>query len=107
MCNILKIARCCLHYVMCINVMHNVYSWMDKSQFQWGSWALLMRPVMAHFHYSAELALSVPCRALPVFGCASTRPSYGAARRGATFSLLFWPDKIVVLSRPTNRAESG
>ena len=32
---------------------------------------------MAHFHYSTELALSVPCRAVPVFGCASTRPSYG------------------------------
>ena len=38
---------------------------------------LPQRPVMAHFHYSAELALSVPCRAVPVFGCASTRPSYG------------------------------
>ena len=56
------------------------------------------RALMAHFHYSAELALSVPCRAVPVFGCASTRPSYGP---------LFWPDKIVVLSGPTNRAESG
>ena len=63
--------------------------------------------LMAHFHYSTEFALSVPCRAVPVFGCASTRPSYSPARPGATFSPLFWPDKIVVLSGPTNRAESG
>ena len=69
-------------------------------------WSMPER-LMAQFHYSAELALSVRCRAVPVFGCASTRPSYGAARRGATFSPLFWLDTIVVLSRPTNEAESG
>ena len=28
--------------------------------------------LMAHFHYSAELALSVPSRAGPIFGCVST-----------------------------------
>ena len=63
-----------------------------------------IRDTKGHFHHGAERGLSVPCRAGPVFGCASTRPSSGP---GGPFSPLFWPDKIVVLSGPTNRAESG
>ena len=51
---------------------------------------------MAQFHYSAELALSVPCRAVPVFGCASTRPSYGPARPGPgpLFHVFSGPTKL-------------
>ena len=49
---------------------------------------------MAQFHCSAEHALSVPCRAVPFFGCASTRPSYGAARRGPLFHLFSGPRKL-------------
>ena len=45
--------------------------------------------IMAHFHHGAERGLSVPCRAVPVFGCASTRPSYGPARPGGHFFTSF------------------
>ena len=46
--------------------------------------------------------LSVPCRAGPVFGCASTRPSSGPE---VLFHLFSGPTKSWFYRGPTNRAE--